>query len=70
MEVWFDSEIFKWLGLPIKKSCLLDFEIEYLRVWQKPSDNLLARSFTDLKDLSCMKKTLAIDIITGKPRAR
>lgn len=43
MEVWLDSEIFKWLGLPHKEELPVDFEIEYMRVWQKPSDNLLAK---------------------------
>lgn len=41
MEVWLDSEIFKWLGVPHKEELPVDFEIEYMRVWQKPSDNLL-----------------------------
>jgi len=45
MEIWLDSEIFKWLGLPNKEELPVDFEIEYVRVWQKPNDNLLARQF-------------------------
>lgn len=45
MEVWLDSEIFKWLGLPHKEELPVDFEIEYLRVWQKTDPNLLARQF-------------------------
>lgn len=45
MEIWLDSEIFFWLGMPHKEELPVDFEIEYLRVWQKPSDNLLARQF-------------------------
>lgn len=45
MEVWLDSEIFKWLGLPHKEELPVDFEIEYMRVWQKPDDNLLPRQF-------------------------
>lgn len=45
MEVWLDSEIFKWLGLPHQEELPVDFEIEYLRVWQKPDDNLLPRQF-------------------------
>ena len=45
MEVWFDSEIFKWLGLPNKEELPVDFEIEYVRIWQKPTKNLLARQF-------------------------
>ncbi|TMM53416.1 glycosyl hydrolase family protein [Maribacter algarum] len=49
MEIWLDSEIFKWLGLPDKKELPVDFEIEYLRVWQKPNDNLLARQFFDFE---------------------
>jgi beta-glucanase (GH16 family) len=43
MEVWLDSEIFFWLGLPHKEELPVDFEIEYMRVWQKPSDNVLAK---------------------------
>ena len=45
MEIWLDSEVFKWLGVPHKEELPADFEIEYLRVWQKPDDNLLARQF-------------------------
>ena len=43
MEVWLDSEIFFWLGLPHAEELPVDFEIDYMRVWQKPSDNLLAK---------------------------
>ena len=43
MEIWLDSEIFKRLGVPNKEELPVNFEIEYLRVWQKPSDNLLAK---------------------------
>jgi beta-glucanase (GH16 family) len=43
MEIWLDSEIFFWLGLPHKEELPVDFEIEYVRVWQKPSDNILAK---------------------------
>lgn len=45
MEIWLDSEIFKWLGVPQKEELPTAFEIEYMRIWQKPSDNLLARQF-------------------------
>ena len=45
MEIWLDSEIFFWLGMPHKEELPVDFEIEYLRVWQKPTDTLLARQF-------------------------
>ncbi|WP_076417629.1 family 16 glycosylhydrolase [Colwellia sp. UCD-KL20] len=45
MEIWLDSEIFHWLGYPHKEELPVDFEIEYLRVWQKPIDNLLAPAF-------------------------
>ncbi|TGV00788.1 family 16 glycosylhydrolase [Flavivirga rizhaonensis] len=43
MEVWLDSEIFKWLGVPHKEELPVDFEVEYMRVWQKSSDNLLVK---------------------------
>ena len=33
--VWFDSETFPWLGLPEAADLPVDYEIEYLRIWQK-----------------------------------
>lgn len=45
MEIWLDSEIFKWLGIPHKEELPVDFEIEYMRVWQKPTGNLLDKAF-------------------------
>jgi len=41
MEIWIDSEIFKWIGVPHKEELPATFEVEYMRVWQKSSDNLL-----------------------------
>ena len=41
MEIWLDSEIFKWLGLPHAEELPVDFEVDYVRVWQKPSENIL-----------------------------
>ena len=43
MEIWLDSEIFKWLGVPHKEELPATFEVEYMRVWQKQSDNLLQK---------------------------
>lgn len=43
MEIWVDSEIFKWIGVPHKEELPATFEAEYVRVWQKPTDNLLAK---------------------------
>ncbi|MCM2371167.1 family 16 glycosylhydrolase [Aporhodopirellula aestuarii] len=45
LEIWLDSEIFVWLGLPTQEELPSDFEIEYVRVWQKPQTNLLDRAF-------------------------
>ena len=45
LEVWLDSEIFVWLGLPHKEELPADFEVDYVRVWQKPETNLLDRAF-------------------------
>jgi len=45
MEIWLDSEIFNWMGVPHKEELPVDFEVEYLRVWQKPNDNLVQRQF-------------------------
>lgn len=33
--IWFDSETFPWLGLPEAADLPVDYEIEYVRVWQK-----------------------------------
>lgn len=35
LRVWVDSETFPWHGLPVKDDLPVDFEIEYIRVWQK-----------------------------------
>jgi len=45
LEIWLDSEVFVWLGLPHKEELPVDFEIEYMRVWQKPPTNRLDRAF-------------------------
>ncbi|CAA6679659.1 Unannotated [Lentimonas sp. CC4] len=45
LEIWFDSEVFKWLGVPHEGELPVDYEIDYLRVWQKPEPNLLQRQF-------------------------
>ena len=34
-KIWFDSETFPWLGIPEEADLPADYEIEYLRVWQK-----------------------------------
>ena len=33
-KIWFDSETFPWLGLPVEADLPADYEIEYVRVWQ------------------------------------
>ncbi len=45
MEIWLDSEVFNWLGVPHEEELPAFFEVEYMRVWQKPNDNLLDRAF-------------------------
>ncbi len=45
MEIWFDSEIFRWMGYPDKDELPVDYEVDYVRVWQKPDSNLLDRGF-------------------------
>ena len=45
LEIWLDSEIFVWLGLPHEEELPGDFEVDYVRVWQKPEPNLLDRAF-------------------------
>lgn len=35
INVWIDSESFPWHGVPAKKDLPVDYEIEYVRVWQK-----------------------------------
>ncbi|WP_239692709.1 family 16 glycosylhydrolase [Microbulbifer mangrovi] len=45
MEVWLDSEIFVWLGLPTPEQLPATYEVDYVRVWQQPQTNLLDRAF-------------------------
>ncbi len=45
MELWFDTEIFEWLGVPHEEELPVDYEIDYVRVWQKPQPSLIDRSF-------------------------
>ena len=45
MELWFDTEILEWLGLPHREELPVDYEIDYVRVWQKPRPSLLDRAF-------------------------
>lgn len=45
LEIWLDSEIFAWLGMPNKEELPADFEVDYMRVWQKPNPELLDRAF-------------------------
>ena len=45
LEIWLDSEIFVWLGLPHEEELPADFEVDYVRVWQKPQTNLLDHAF-------------------------
>lgn len=34
MMLWLDSELFEWHGVPTESELPIDFEIEYVRVWQ------------------------------------
>ena len=45
MELWFDTEIFEWLGVPHAEELPVDYEIDYVRVWQKPQPSLIDRAF-------------------------
>lgn len=45
LEIWFDSELFDWLGHPHPEELPADYEVDYVRVWQKPNANLLDRAF-------------------------
>ena len=45
MELWFDTEIFEWLGVPHREELPVDYEIDYVRIWQKPQPSLIDRSF-------------------------
>jgi beta-glucanase (GH16 family) len=35
MKIWVDSETFRWEGFPEASELPIDYEIEYIRVWQK-----------------------------------
>ncbi len=45
MEIWLDSEIFAWLGYPNEQQLPAYFDVDYVRVWQKPETNLLPKAF-------------------------
>ena len=45
LQLYFDSEIFSWLGHPDASELPADYEIDYVRVWQKPSAELLQPAF-------------------------
>ncbi|MGJ8680696.1 family 16 glycosylhydrolase [Paraglaciecola sp.] len=45
LEMWLDSEVFPWHGVPDESELPVNFEIEYVRVWQQPTDNLLDEAF-------------------------
>ena len=35
MMLWLDSEVFQWNGFPEKQDLPVEYEIDYLRVWQQ-----------------------------------
>ncbi|WP_404307897.1 family 16 glycosylhydrolase [Neorhodopirellula lusitana] len=35
ISIWVDSEIFPWHGIPEKEDLPADYEVDYIRVWQK-----------------------------------
>ncbi|TYK66270.1 Ig-like domain-containing protein [Colwellia echini] len=47
MDMWFDSEVFDWMGVPTQQdlSPPVDFEVEYVRVWQKPNNYAIDKAF-------------------------
>ena len=34
-KIWVDSETFKWEGFPVESDLPADYEIDYIRVWEK-----------------------------------
>jgi hypothetical protein len=36
LHVWADNEAFLWEGLPLASELPVSFDIDYIRVWQKP----------------------------------
>lgn len=45
MEVWLDSEVFDWHGVPTKADLPADFEVDYVRIWQKEDNSLIEPAF-------------------------
>jgi hypothetical protein len=35
MIIWVDSETFEWEGFPLESELPADYQIEYIRLWQK-----------------------------------
>ncbi|APG63535.1 hypothetical protein LPB140_03525 [Sphingorhabdus lutea] len=44
MAIWFDSEIFEWLGNPHKEELPAIYEIDYVRIWQKRDANMVDKA--------------------------
>ena len=45
MEVWLDSEVFPWHGIPEQHELPVYFDVDYVRIWQKPANGILAPQF-------------------------
>ena len=45
LQLYFDSEIFSWLGYPDPSELPADYEIDYVRVWQEPTSEALDQAF-------------------------
>jgi hypothetical protein len=49
LEIWLDSEVFPWHGIPEKHELPIYFDVDYVRIWQKETRNLLAQHYFDFE---------------------
>lgn len=64
LEIYFDSEVFVWLGLPHKAELPSYYEIDYVRVWQKPHKNLLARQLFGFEGpILCYDHSIPLNLV-------
>lgn len=62
MEMWFDSEVFSWLGVPSESDLPADYEVEYVRVWQKPNNHMIDQAFFGFEGPIFMNDNNIVDV--------
>ncbi|MEN6363417.1 MAG: family 16 glycosylhydrolase [Bacteroidales bacterium] len=64
--IWVDSEAFYWTGLPSQASLPVDYEIDYIRVWQKNTTGILSKKADNDVKVYCTNNT-DTEFVVQKP---